>query len=134
LANRIGRVIKCSISDMRQIRTGRDESICFSTVTYTVSTVFSAVIYFVLNRGGNLILEYRKLNWAPFAFGIVLVGLEAGWIYAYKAGWQVKYPGGIENQKLKLEAEGHTIISKGRTNIRYFVKDYETVLFELERV
>lgn len=34
-------------------------------------------------------LEYRKLNWAPFAFGIVLVGLEAGWIYAYKAGWQV---------------------------------------------
>ena len=119
---------------MRQIRTGRDESICFSTVTYTVSTVFSAVIYFVLKRGGNLILEYRKLNWAPFAFGIVLVGLEAGWIYAYKAGWQVKYPGGIENQKLKLEAEGHTIISKGRTNIRYFVKDYETVLFELERV
>lgn len=59
------------------------------TVTYTVSTVFSAVMYFVLNRGGNLILEYRKLNWAPFAFGIVLVGLETGWIYAYKAGWQV---------------------------------------------
>lgn len=43
-----------------------------------------------------------------------------------------KYPGGIEAQKLKLEAEGHVIISKGRTNIRYFVKDYETVLFELE--
>ncbi|MDO5300070.1 MAG: MGMT family protein [Clostridia bacterium] len=43
-----------------------------------------------------------------------------------------KYPGGIEAQKLKLEAEGHVIISKGRTNIRYFVKDYETALFEFE--
>ena len=42
-----------------------------------------------------------------------------------------KYPGGAEAQKVKLEAEGHTIIKKGRTNIRYFVKDYEAVRFEL---
>ena len=42
-----------------------------------------------------------------------------------------KYPGGAEAQKAKLEAEGHTIIQKGRTNIRYFVKDYEKALFEL---
>ena len=33
--------------------------------------------------------EYEKLNWAPVVLGIVIVGLEAGWIYAYKAGWQV---------------------------------------------
>lgn len=42
-----------------------------------------------------------------------------------------KYPGGLEVQKEKLEAEGHTIIRKGRKNIRYFVKDYEEVQFEL---
>lgn len=42
-----------------------------------------------------------------------------------------KYPGGIEAQKEKLEAEGHVIIQKGRTNIQYYVKDYESVLFEL---
>lgn len=43
-----------------------------------------------------------------------------------------KYPGGIEAQKEKLEAEGHTIIQKGRSNIKYFVKDYEDSLFELD--
>ena len=43
-----------------------------------------------------------------------------------------KYPGGVEAQKEKLEAEGHTVICKGRTNIRYFVKDYEEKLFELK--
>lgn len=43
----------------------------------------------------------------------------------------VKYPGGIQAQKEKLEAEGHTIIRKGRTNIRHYVKDYEKKLFEL---
>ena len=42
-----------------------------------------------------------------------------------------KYPGSIEAQKEKLESEGHTIIKKGRTNIRYYVKDYENCLFEL---
>ncbi len=43
-----------------------------------------------------------------------------------------KYPGGIEAQKEKLESEGHTIIQKGRKNIKYYVKDYENSLFCLE--
>lgn len=42
-----------------------------------------------------------------------------------------KYPGGVLAQKAKLEAEGHTVIQKGRTNIRYYVEDYEKSLFEL---
>ncbi len=59
------------------------------TVTYIVGALASAILYFVLERNGNLIKEYNKLNWAPFVLGIVIVGLETGWIYAYKAGWQV---------------------------------------------
>lgn len=43
-----------------------------------------------------------------------------------------KYPGGVESQKKKLEEEGHTVIAKGRTNIRYYVKDYEKALFDLD--
>ena len=42
-----------------------------------------------------------------------------------------KYPGGIEAQKEMLENEGHTIIQKGRKNIRYYVKDYQNALFLL---
>ncbi|MCJ7837291.1 MGMT family protein [Cuneatibacter sp. NSJ-177] len=42
-----------------------------------------------------------------------------------------KYPGGVEAQKMKLEAEGLTIAARGRTNIRYYVKDYEENLFPL---
>ena len=51
-----------------------------------------------------------------------------------KAGGELnpKYPGGVEDQKEKLEAEGHTIIKKGRTNIRYYVKDFEKSLVPLE--
>lgn len=42
-----------------------------------------------------------------------------------------KYPGGVEFQKEMLEKEGHIIIQKGRTNIKYYVKDYEQSLFTL---
>ena len=42
-----------------------------------------------------------------------------------------KYPGGVLAQKEKLEKEGHVIIQRGRKNIKYYVKDYETKLFEL---
>lgn len=43
-----------------------------------------------------------------------------------------KYPGGVEAQKERLEAEGHSIIQRGRKNIRYYVKDYENVRYPLD--
>ena len=43
-----------------------------------------------------------------------------------------KYPGGAEAQKAKLEAEGHIVAPRGRTNIKYFVVDYEKALFDLK--
>jgi len=59
------------------------------TITYAVGTVGCLALFFVLTKGGNLFDEYRKLNWAPFVLGFVVIGLEAGSLYAYRAGWQV---------------------------------------------
>ena len=59
------------------------------TITYLIGAAASAGLYFALNRGGSLVGEDQKANWTPFVLGIVIVGLEVGWIYAYKAGWQV---------------------------------------------
>ncbi len=41
----------------------------------------------------------------------------------------IKYPEGIQLQKKKLEEEGHTIITKGKTNIKYYVEDFEKSLY-----
>lgn len=59
------------------------------TITYLVGAAASLALYFALNRGGNILQEYQKTNWAPFLLGLVIVGLEVGYIYAYKAGWPV---------------------------------------------
>lgn len=42
-----------------------------------------------------------------------------------------KYPGGVQSQRLKLETEGHTIISRGKKNIKYYVENYQAALFSL---
>ena len=67
--------------------------------------------------------------WASFQ----RTGDETPYWRTLKAGGELnpKYPGGIEAQKEKLEAEGHTIIQKGRKNIRFYVKDYEKVMVHL---
>lgn len=52
-----------------------------------------------------------------------------------KAGGELnpKYPGGVEAQKEKLEAEGHTVLRKGRKNFQYYVHNYKSALFPLDR-
>ena len=59
------------------------------TVTYLIGTVVSCALYYILNRDANLLREIRLTNWAPVVLGVVIVGLEVGFIYAFRAGWQV---------------------------------------------
>ena len=59
------------------------------TITYAIGTLSSLILYYILNKDANIFHEYSKVNWAPFILGLVIIGLEVGYIYAYKAGWPV---------------------------------------------
>ena len=72
------------------------------TVTYLVGAVVSVILFFALNKGGSLTAEYKKLNWAPFVLGVVIVGLEVGSIYAYKAGWPISTASIVESAFLAV--------------------------------
>ena len=50
-----------------------------------------------------------------------------------KAGGELnpKYPGGVEAQRARLEAEGHTVVQRGRKHLHYYVQDYEKALYPL---
>ena len=79
---------------------------------------------------GKIREYFAELNGADFTEPIT-AGVFVS-IVAWASYQRSKYPNGIEAQKEKLEAEGHTIIQKGRKNIRYYVKDYENSLFVLK--
>lgn len=72
------------------------------TVTYTVGAVVSLILFLLLGRGTTLWQEYQKLNWAPFVLGLVIVGLEVGFIYAYQAGWQVSTASIVQSSVLAV--------------------------------
>jgi len=72
------------------------------TVTYGVGAVVSLILFFLLNRNASLFQEYSKLNWAPFVLGIAIVGLEVGYIYAYKAGWSVSTAPLVQSAALSI--------------------------------
>ena len=59
------------------------------TVTYMVSAIASGILYQVITPGADLIREYKNLNWTSIVFGLAIVGLEAGNMYMYKAGWNI---------------------------------------------
>lgn len=59
------------------------------TITYLIGAAVSCALYYILNRDANLFREIRQTNWAPIVLGIVVVGLEVGFIYAFRAGWQI---------------------------------------------
>ena len=72
------------------------------TVTYAVGAVCSAVLYFAMNKNGSLIQEYSRMNLAPILLGISVVGLEVGFIYAYKIGWPVSTASVVQSAFLAL--------------------------------
>lgn len=58
-------------------------------------------------------------------------GDETPYWRVLKAGGELnpKYPGGAEAQKALLEREGHSVVQRGRKNIRYYVEGYEEKIF-----
>ena len=56
--------------------------------TYGVSAV-ACFIIFLVNTRGRVAGEFGKLNWATFVLGVVIIGLELGYVLAYRAGWKV---------------------------------------------
>ncbi len=57
-------------------------------VTYAVASVMSFVFFFIGNHSA-VSEEIKKLNWTSLALGVVIIGLEFGYILAYRAGWNV---------------------------------------------
>lgn len=72
------------------------------TVTYGVATIFSALAFFVTTKGGNILKEFSLTNWATVILGIVITGLEVGFIFAYKNGWKVSTLATVTNAFLAI--------------------------------
>ena len=72
------------------------------TVTYAIATLFSAAAFFLSAKDKNIFKKFSHVNWATLVLGIVITGLEVGFIFAYKAGWKVSVLATVANGLLAI--------------------------------
>ena len=135
-----------TITDAKNIeKYGGDKMYFAPPIEY--DKVMKLVPYGKVTTSGNIREYFAKLSGADFTEPITAgiftsivawasyqrSGNETPYWRTLKANGELnpKYPGGMEEQRKKLESEGHTVIQKGRKNIKYYVQNYENVLFEL---
>ena len=58
------------------------------SITYGVSLAATLTL-FGFYPTSSLGASFQKLNWASFALGLAIFGVEIGTLLAYRAGWQI---------------------------------------------
>lgn len=59
------------------------------TVTYMSSLILCILLFFLFPVSSNLRTAFSQLNWASFGLAFALLGLEVGFLLAYRAGWNI---------------------------------------------
>ncbi len=58
-------------------------------ITYLSALLICIAAYPFIKQGSSFIHELRKANWAVFALGLAVLGIEIGFLYAYRSGWNI---------------------------------------------
>ncbi|HWP97350.1 MAG TPA: hypothetical protein VN426_10935 [Syntrophomonadaceae bacterium] len=66
-------------------------------VTYLTATCACFLLLAVFPNPGGVMAAVKQINWASIALGLAIIGLEAGFLFAYRAGWQISLAAGISN-------------------------------------
>ena len=60
------------------------------TVVYLIAAAGSLALFLLLGRDADsLAHQLRELNWANYLLGLAIIGLEGGFLYLYRTGWNV---------------------------------------------
>ncbi len=58
-------------------------------VTYLVAAVLTVIASFFYKTDKGFFEAIKDLNWTSLALGVSIVGLELGYLMAYRAGWNI---------------------------------------------
>jgi drug/metabolite transporter (DMT)-like permease len=70
--------------------------------TYLSGIVLTLICLPIFYPGVNPIAASKNLNWASFGLGLGIVGLELGFLLAYRAGWNLSLGALVSNVSVTL--------------------------------
>jgi uncharacterized membrane protein len=66
-------------------------------VTYLTAAAACLLILPFYHGQNGIIASLKQVTWASMALGIAIIGLEAGFLLAYRAGWEISLAAGVSN-------------------------------------
>jgi drug/metabolite transporter (DMT)-like permease len=83
-------VISNVFYQVSQKLTPHDVNPILSIITaYFTAIIFSIILLPFYPLKDGLVNSLKKMNWASFTLGITIVGIELGFLLAYRAGWNI---------------------------------------------
>jgi uncharacterized membrane protein len=71
-------------------------------VTYLTASVITLIAFLFYYTDKNIVQSLKDLNWTSVALGISIVGLEFGYLMAYRAGWDISVGSLVANILLAI--------------------------------
>jgi len=71
-------------------------------LTYLVAGILTVIAFYLSKPEKTLFQSFKGLNWTSPVLGIAIVGLEFGYIMAYRAGWNISVGSLVANILLAL--------------------------------
>lgn len=71
-------------------------------VTYITASLITVVTFLLFYTDKSLIQSFEELNWTSIALGVSIVGLEFGYLMAYRSGWNISVGSLVANILLAL--------------------------------
>lgn len=66
-------------------------------ITYIAAAVISSIIFVYAVGPSNIGTEMAKVNWLSIVLAFVVVGLEVGYLFVYRAGWKISNASVVAN-------------------------------------
>jgi drug/metabolite transporter (DMT)-like permease len=67
------------------------------TIVYIIGVILSVIAGWIDSSKQTLWETFRSSNWAVFVLGFAVVGIEAGYLLAFRAGWRLNITGVFSN-------------------------------------
>ncbi len=70
--------------------------------TYFTALIMTLIAFYCYKTNDSFIQSFKQLNWTSIVLGISIVGLELGYLMAYRAGWNLSTGSLVANITLAL--------------------------------
>ena len=71
-------------------------------ITYITATLITGLALILYHPDKSETISLRDLKWTSFALGFAVVGLEVGYLLAYRSGWNISIGSLVSNTTVAL--------------------------------